>query len=113
MRRRGAVTLALPLVLFVAATPGAQAPHVTPGERPSTNWLDQYREPASRLIGDAVGSTFAWQRLAVLTDSIGHRLSGTPALDRAIAWAVATVSRTCTRKASWSRDGCAAPRAPR
>jgi carboxypeptidase Q len=66
---------------------------VTLGERPSTNWLDQYREPASRLIGEAVGSTFAWQRLAVLTDSIGHRLSGTPALDRAIAWAVDEMKR--------------------
>jgi carboxypeptidase Q len=93
MRRRGAVTLALPLVWLVAATPGAQAPHVASGERPSTNWLDQYREPASRLIGEAVGSTFAWQRLAVLTDSIGHRLSGTPALDRAIAWAVDEMKR--------------------
>jgi hypothetical protein len=105
MRRRGAVTLALPLVWLVAAAPGAQAPHVTRGERPSTSWLDQYREPASRLIGEAVGSTFAWQRLAVLTDSIGHRLSGTPALDR--------VSTTCTAKASWCRNGCGAPRAPR
>jgi len=66
---------------------------VATGERPSTNWLDQYREPASRLIGEAVGSTFAWQRLAVLTDSIGHRLSGTPALDRAIAWAVDEMKR--------------------
>ena len=93
MRRRGAVTLALPLVWLVAATPGAQAPHVTRGERPSTSWLDQYREPASRLIGEAVGSTFAWQRLAVLTDSIGHRLSGTPALDRAIAWALDEMKR--------------------
>jgi carboxypeptidase Q len=93
MRRRGAVTLALPLVWLVAAAPGAQAPHVTRGERPSTSWLDEYREPASRLIGEAVGSTFAWQRLAVLTDSIGHRLSGTPALDRAIAWAVDEMKR--------------------
>jgi len=66
---------------------------VTRGERPSTSWLDQYREPASRLIGEAVGSTFAWQRLAVLTDSIGHRLSGTPALDRAIAWALDEMKR--------------------
>jgi carboxypeptidase Q len=66
---------------------------VTRGERPSTSWLDPYREPASRLIGEAVGSTFAWQRLAVLTDSIGHRLSGTPALDRAIAWAVDEMKR--------------------
>jgi len=66
---------------------------VTRGERPSTSWLDPYREPASRLIGEAVGSTFAWQRLAVLTDSIGHRLSGTPALDRAIAWALDEMKR--------------------
>src|SRR6185295_18258620 len=93
MRRRGAVTLALPLVWLVAATPGAQTPHVTRGERPSTSWLDPYREPASRLIGEAVGSTFAGQRLAVLTDSIGNRLSGTPALDRAIAWAVDEMKR--------------------
>src|SRR5262245_66536654 len=56
-------------------------------------WLDAYREPASRLIGEAVGSTFAWQRLAVLTDTIGHRLSGSPALDRAIAWAVDEMKR--------------------
>ena len=93
MRRRCAVTLALPLVWLVAAAPGAQAPHVTRGERSSTGWLDQYREPASRLIGEAVGSTFAWQRLAVLTDTIGHRLSGSPALDRAIAWAVDEMKR--------------------
>jgi carboxypeptidase Q len=93
MRRRGVVTLALPLVLLVAETPGAQAPHVTRSERPSTSWLDPYREPASRLIGEAVGSTFAWHRLAVLTDSIGHRLSGSPALDRAIAWAVDEMKR--------------------
>jgi carboxypeptidase Q len=53
-----------------------------------TSWLDVYRDPAARLIGEAVGSTFAWQRLAVLTDTIGNRLSGTPQLDHAIAWAV-------------------------
>ncbi|MEP7310931.1 MAG: M20/M25/M40 family metallo-hydrolase [Acidobacteriota bacterium] len=56
-------------------------------------WLDQYREPAARLIGEATGDTFAWRRLAVLTDSIGNRLSGSPQLDRAIAWAVAEMKR--------------------
>ena len=56
-------------------------------------WLDAYREPAARLIGEAVSSTFAWDRLAVLTDSIGNRLSGTPALDRAIQWAVAEMNK--------------------
>jgi carboxypeptidase Q len=59
----------------------------------SPPWLEQYREPAARLIGEAVGSTFAWQRLAVLTDSIGNRLSGSAALDRAIAWAVDEMKR--------------------
>jgi carboxypeptidase Q len=57
------------------------------------HWLDAYREPANRLIGEALGSTFAWNRLAVLTDTIGNRLSGTPALDRAIQWAAAEMTR--------------------
>src|SRR5437773_1157005 len=92
MRRRVAVTLALPAVWLFASTLGAQAPHAA-AERRSTSWLDQYREPASRLIGEAVGSTFAWQRLAVLTDTIGNRLSGTPALDRAIEWAAEEMKR--------------------
>ncbi|HEX7140377.1 MAG TPA: M28 family peptidase, partial [Vicinamibacterales bacterium] len=56
-------------------------------------WIETYREPAARLIGEATGSTFAWQRLSELTDSIGNRLSGSPALDRAIAWAVAEMKR--------------------
>ena len=56
-------------------------------------WLDQYRDPASRLIGAAVSDTFAWRRLAVLTDSVGHRLSGTPQLDRAIDWAIDEMKR--------------------
>ena len=51
--------------------------------------LEPYREPASRLIGAALADRFAWQRLAELTDTIGHRLSGSPELDRAIAWASA------------------------
>jgi carboxypeptidase Q len=100
MRRRVVVTLPLPFVwlaastvLLAASTLGAQSPHNAPADRHSSSWLDQYREPASRLIGEAVGSTFAWQRLAVLTDTIGNRLSGTPALDRAIEWAVGEMKR--------------------
>src|SRR5205814_8544957 len=68
------------LLVGLLGIPRLQAEH-------APSWLDSYREPAARLIGEAVGSTFAWERLAVLTDSIGNRLSGTPALDRAIQWA--------------------------
>src|SRR5262245_3980435 len=74
------------LAVYVVAAPRSIA-----GTSPS--WIEAYREPAARLIGEAVGSTFAWQRLAVLTDSIGNRVSGSAALDRAIAWAVDEMKR--------------------
>jgi carboxypeptidase Q len=70
---------------------GAQTPQTTAAGKPA--WLEAYRDPASRLIGEAVSSTFAWDRLSVLTDTIGNRLSGTPALDRAIQWAVAEMNK--------------------
>jgi len=66
-------------------------PTVARGQTPA--WLDQYREPAARLIGEATGDTFAWRRLATLTDSIGHRLSGSPQLEKAIEWAVSEMKR--------------------
>lgn len=57
------------------------------------SWIDEYREPAARLIGEAVSDTFAWQRLALLTDTAGPRLSGTIQLDRAIEWAIGEMKR--------------------
>jgi len=87
MTRRSRLAVALPFVLLAVTTSHARA-----GDERAA-WLDPYREPAARIIGEAVGSTFAWQRLSVLTDSIGNRLSGTPALDRAIAWATSEMTR--------------------
>src|SRR6266851_5047862 len=60
--------------------------------QPAT-WLDAYRAPAARLIHEATVDDFAWQRLAALTDTAGPRLSGSPELDRAIAWTVAELKR--------------------
>ena len=83
--RRGCVTA---LVALVATTSLSSPLSATPPD-PAPTWLESYREPAARLIGEAMSDTFAWRRLAVLTDSVGNRLSGTPQLDRAIQWAVA------------------------
>src|SRR3954464_2140520 len=85
MRER--LLLALLIALTVESTPMPRRGQSAPG------WLEPYRQPAARLIGEATGDTFAWRRLAVLTDSIGHRLSGTPQLDRAIEWAAAEMKR--------------------
>ena len=41
------------------------------------------------MIAAATADQFAWTRLALLTDTFGHRLSGSRALEDAIAWSVA------------------------
>jgi len=77
--------IAVALVLGLAARSAAKTHAVTS--------LDPYRDPASRLVGAALGDTAAWQRLAELTDTFGHRLSGSKSLEDAIAWAVAEMTR--------------------
>jgi carboxypeptidase Q len=54
---------------------------------------DEYRERAGRIIGAALTSDFAYRRLAHLTDRIGHRLSGSENLRRAIDWALSEMRR--------------------
>ena len=66
---------------------------VVAAQSESGTWLDAYRQPAERLIAEALGDSFAWRRLALLTDTAGHRLSGSPQLDKAIQWAVAEMKR--------------------
>jgi carboxypeptidase Q len=55
--------------------------------------IDPYRAPAGRIIGAALTNNRAYERLAYLTDRIGHRLSGSQNLERAIAWAVAEMKK--------------------
>jgi len=81
---------ATPLVAQTDAQAKPQPSATAPAAPP---WLDAYREPAARLIGAAMADSFAWRRLATLTDTIGNRLSGTPELTRAIEWALAEMKR--------------------
>ncbi len=48
---------------------------------------DRYREAAGRILGRALVDESAWTKLEHLTTRIGHRLSGSPGLEKAIAWA--------------------------
>ncbi|MGI8744562.1 MAG: M20/M25/M40 family metallo-hydrolase [Bryobacteraceae bacterium] len=48
---------------------------------------DTYHDPAEKLIDAALADQDAYARLSYLCDRIGNRLSGSPALDKAIAWA--------------------------
>jgi carboxypeptidase Q len=60
---------------------------------PQTGWLESYREPARRLIDESLSTRLAWERLAELGDTFGHRLSGSDALEAAIRWAAEEMKR--------------------
>jgi carboxypeptidase Q len=77
------VSLSILLLGLTAQQPGAQ----------SASWLDPYRDSAARLIAESQSSPFAWERLALLGDTFGHRLSGSEALESAIEWAVAEMKK--------------------
>lgn len=52
---------------------------------------EQYRATADKLIDAALADTEGYNRLAFLCYRIGNRLSGSPGLEKAIAWSVDTM----------------------
>jgi hypothetical protein len=102
--------LALALLLSPFPPPAVDVP-----KRAAPQWLAPYRDATSRLIGEAVASDAAWQRLAYLGDTYGHRLSGSPNLEAAIRWAVEEMKRDGLENVHTEPvkvpTGCAAARA--
>src|SRR5262245_60682203 len=49
---------------------------------------DAYADPARRIIEAALAGNDAWRKMEELCDDIGHRLSGSESLERAVEWAV-------------------------
>ena len=82
--RRLLSTCALLSVLLAVPFAQGRAPQADG----SQEWLDIYRDPASRLVAEAMSSRFAWERLALITDTFGHRLSGSASLEDTIRWVV-------------------------
>ena len=79
--------------LITAAVAGALVPARGTSATNDPSWLDPYRPAAARLIGAALAEPFAWRRLAELTDTFGHRLSGSRALEDAMAWCAREMER--------------------
>jgi carboxypeptidase Q len=84
------------LTLVVHSTFAQQppAPRATAEQKPAPPppprvKIDAYRARAATIIGAALTSDRAYRRLSYLTDRIGHRLSGSNNLERAIEWALA------------------------
>ena len=90
--------LAFALLLWpavVSTEAGAQfpPPAVDVPKHAAPEWLAPYRDASGRLIGAAVSSDAAWQRLAYLGDTYGNRLSGSANLEAAIRWAIEEMKR--------------------
>ena len=57
-------------------------------QRSGTPIANRYRATAKRMIATALSDSSAWNRLAELTDTFGHRENGSAALESAIDWIV-------------------------
>ena len=80
-------------LLIALLSPFSSPSAAPPAPSASTSWLDPYRESAARLVGEALSSSFAWDRLALIGDTFGNRLSGSQALEDAIQWSVAEMRK--------------------
>jgi hypothetical protein len=74
-------------VTWVADTSSFHPHGVTAASSPA----DHYRDIADKIVTAAHVDRGAYAKLEELTDHIGNRISGSPALDHAIAWAVKTL----------------------
>ncbi len=54
----------------------------------STPIADQYRDSAKRILDATLAGNEAWDKMEQLCLEIGHRLSGSPQLEKAIDWAI-------------------------
>jgi hypothetical protein len=60
---------------------------------PVTDLEERYSEIAKRVIEQALRGDEAYRKLEQLCDDVGHRLSGSEGLEKAVAWAVDTLKR--------------------
>src|SRR5687768_12685721 len=73
---------------LATAVARAQEPAASVAPLETAPVVAAYGPAAERLVGAALVDDTAWRRLEWLSDRIGHRLSGSPQLEAAIAWAV-------------------------
>ena len=66
-------------------------PAAEPEPAPPTPIADAYKDVAARIVERARADRGSWDKLAHLTDRVGHRLSGSKAMAAAVTWAADTM----------------------
>ena len=82
---------AMPLPDAAADGPVVDAPTTDSTAAPTPSIDPKYIDAAQKLAALAEADTRAWDRLAFVADTYGHRLSGSKALEQTIDWSLATM----------------------
>jgi carboxypeptidase Q len=85
-RRAHVAHLALVAAVMLVSAPVAAQRRSAPAPDPIQR---EYQSAADRIIAAALADSAAWDKLAELTDTFGHRFSGSESLERAIDWIIA------------------------
>lgn len=80
-------------VSLITAAAAAQEPASAPASRPATDLTADYRPQAERIIAAVREGTDGYRKLSQLCQEIGHRLTGSAGLERAVEWAQETLKR--------------------
>ena len=83
----------LDILVVSLTTAAAAAQDDAPASRPSTELNVVYRPQADRIISAVREGTDGYRKLSQLCQEIGHRLTGSAGLERAIEWAQETMKR--------------------
>lgn len=90
----GAILAVLTSALACARTSPPPPPEPTQSAQahdPARRLVEPHRAAAERIIARARATRGAHEKLRYLTDHIGHRLSGSEGLERAVEWAAAAM----------------------
>jgi carboxypeptidase Q len=83
---------ALPMPVATEGGPTVEAPTTETVPTHELAIEQKYVDAAAKLAGYADADTRAWERLAYISDTFGHRLSGSRSLEQTIDWAVTTMA---------------------
>ncbi len=79
---------------FLRAAPGALLlASLLPASSNAQTIADRYRPTTDSIIAAALSDSAAYDRLALLTDKFGHRLSGSASLEQALDWIIGEMRR--------------------
>jgi carboxypeptidase Q len=79
---------------FLRAAPGALLlASLFPASPDAQTIADRYRATTDSIIAAALSDSAAYDRVALLTDKFGHRLSGSASLEQALDWIIEEMRR--------------------